>query len=122
MKTSSPRSIINPLALAVVGAAIVYSANSQAQLVLEEVVVTAQKRAESVQDVAASITALQGEALQEFNIFEFSQVEELTPGLTLNDSSVRNQTISLRGLTYDSEGTANPVVDALVDHRGVRRR
>jgi outer membrane receptor protein involved in Fe transport len=113
MKATKFGSAIKPLALAVAGTSLLMSATGQAQdLVLEEVVVTAQKRSESVQDVAASITALQGEALQEFNVFEFSQVEDLTPGLTLNDSSVRNQTISLRGLTYDSEGTANPVVDA----------
>ena len=113
MKKTSPILSLKPLALAVAGSTLLGSGVTHAQsLVLEEVVVTAQKRSESLQDVAASITAIQGEALQEFNIFDFSQVEDLTPGLTLNDSSVRNQTISLRGLTYDSEGTANPVVDA----------
>jgi len=113
MKNTASFLTMKPLALAVASTSLLLCATAQAQsLVLEEVVVTAQKRAESMQDVAASITAIQGEALQEFNIFDFSQVEDLTPGLTLNDSSVRNQTISLRGLTYDSEGTANPVVDA----------
>lgn len=115
MKQSTPLMSISPLALAVATTTAMISTAGMAQesgLILEEVIVTAQKRSESVQDIAASITALQGETLQEFNIFDFSQVEDLTPGLTLNDSSVRNQTISLRGLTYDSEGTANPVVDA----------
>jgi iron complex outermembrane recepter protein len=79
---------------------------------LEEVVVTAQKRAESIQDIAASVTAVQGEAIQEYNIFDFATVEQMTAGLTLSDSSAKNQTMSLRGMTYDSEGTANPVVDA----------
>jgi outer membrane receptor protein involved in Fe transport len=81
-------------------------------LVLEEVIVTAQKRAESIQDIAASVSVVGGEELQEFNIFDFSAIEQLTAGLTLNNSSARNQTISLRGMTYDSEGPANPVVDA----------
>lgn len=79
---------------------------------LEEVVVTAQKRSESVQDIAASISVVGGEELQEYNIFDFSAVEQLTAGLTLNNASARNQTISLRGMTYDSEAPANPVVDA----------
>jgi iron complex outermembrane receptor protein len=66
MKATKFGSAIKPLALAVTGTSLLMSATGQAQdLVLEEVVVTAQKRSESVQDVAASITALQGEALQE---------------------------------------------------------
>ncbi|MEH6582289.1 MAG: TonB-dependent receptor plug domain-containing protein [Halioglobus sp.] len=110
MKTSK-----TALALAIASSSILLNSTVEAQdsgLMLEEVVVTAQKRAESIQDIAASVTAVQGEALQEYNVFDFAAVEQMTAGLTLSDSSAKNQTMSLRGMTYDSEGTANPVVDA----------
>ena len=42
------------------------SSVASAQLVLEEVIVTAQKRAESLQDVPISVTALQGDKCQYF--------------------------------------------------------
>ncbi len=87
---------------------------------LEEVIVTAQKRSESVQDIAASISVVGGKELQKYNIFDFSALEQLTAGLTLNNSSARNQTISLRGMTYDSEGPSNPVVDAYWNSLPVR--
>ena len=38
---------------------------------LEEIIVTAQKRAESLQDVPISMTALEGEKMQEVGIHSF---------------------------------------------------
>jgi len=106
---------MKPLALAIASTSLLASTASTAQestLMLEEVIVTAQKRSESVQDIAASVSVVGGEELQAFNILDFAAVEQLTAGLTLNNASARNQTISLRGMTYDSEAPANPVVDA----------
>ena len=42
-----------------------FSAGSLAQTVLEEVIVTAQKRSQSIQDVPISITAFSGDFLEE---------------------------------------------------------
>ena len=42
---------------------------------LEEIIVTAQKRAESLQDVSVSVTALGGEKLSDFGI---ARLEEIT--------------------------------------------
>ena len=65
MKKTSPILSLKPLALVVAGSTLLGSGVTHAQsLVLEEVVVTAQKRSESLQDVAATNTAIQGEALQ----------------------------------------------------------
>jgi len=103
---------LKPLALAVAASTVLISSPGYAQLMLEEVVVTAQKRSESIQDIAASVSAVQGESMQEYNVFDFKAVEQMTAGLTLNTASAKNQSVSLRGMTYDSEGTAKEVVDS----------
>jgi iron complex outermembrane recepter protein len=48
---------------------------------LEEVVVTAQKRSESLQKVPSAITAISGEELQQLGITQSEDLSKLTPGL-----------------------------------------
>ena len=48
---------------------------------VEEVVVTATKKAESTQDLALSIEALTAEALDENQVYDVSDLAEVTPGL-----------------------------------------
>src|SRR5688572_19627043 len=48
---------------------------------LEEIIVTATRRAESQQDVAVSVTAVSGKDIQDLNIFKFEDVAALAPGL-----------------------------------------
>jgi iron complex outermembrane receptor protein len=51
---------------------------------LEEIVVTAQKRTENLQDVPIAITALQGEVLKDSGVVTQVSLPRMTPGLTLN--------------------------------------
>ena len=110
-----------PLAMAVAIAA-TGSTTSFAQegLVIEEVVVTAQKRSESTQDIGASVNAVTGDALEEFNAFSFEDVSKLTAGLTLTNSNPRQQTIAMRGVSVDPDTTASPTVDAYWNGLSVR--
>ena len=48
---------------------------------IEEVVVTVTKKAESVQDIAISIEALSAESLKENQVYDVSDLAEITPGL-----------------------------------------
>jgi iron complex outermembrane receptor protein len=69
---------------------------TQAQ-VLEEVIVTAQKRTESLQDVPISVTAIQGAKLQEAGIANMSALADYVPNLTISDAAV-NTNIFMRGM------------------------
>mgnify|MGYP000586720877 CR=1 FL=1 len=51
--------------------------------VLEEVVVTAQKRAENIQDVPSSVSALSGETLKDNNIDNLNDLSLYTPNVKL---------------------------------------
>ena len=82
----------------------------QKSAALEEVVVTASKRAENVQDVAASVTALAGDALVRLNAQDFADYAGLVPGLSFNGGGVigHNQ-IVLRGLSTGAQQQGSTV-------------
>ena len=64
---------------------------------LEEVIVTAQKRAESLQDVPISVTAMQGEKLQDAGIPNMAALADYVPNLHIASASV-NTNIYMRGI------------------------
>lgn len=84
---------------------------------IEEIIVTAQKRAESAQDVPISIQAMSGESLANAGITNSDDLGMVTPGLNVQQSGVGN-TIFLRGLgnqdaTGGQEGSVGVYVDGL---------
>ncbi|MGI9293053.1 MAG: TonB-dependent receptor plug domain-containing protein, partial [Pseudomonadales bacterium] len=81
------------------------------ELVLEEVVVTATKVAESIQDIPSTITAVGGEALDEFQIRDFSDVTSLAPGLSLDSINPTNPTVALLGVSFDPQSNARASVE-----------
>ncbi|MAT92986.1 MAG: TonB-dependent receptor [Halioglobus sp.] len=87
------------------------AAHSQAQLVLEEVIVTAQKRVESVQDISATVNVVSGDNIDRFAAFSFNEIEQQTAGLTLASPNSRNKTIALRGISVDPESGTSAAVD-----------
>ena len=66
-----------------------------AQNVLEEVIVTAQKREEGLQDTAIAITAIGGAMMDELNIRSSSDYEAIVPSLSVRDNPSR---LFLRGV------------------------
>ena len=64
---------------------------------LEEVIVTAQKRAESLQDVPISVSAIQGEKLQDAGIANMAALADYVPNLHIANAAV-NTNIYMRGV------------------------
>ncbi|MEO0436411.1 MAG: TonB-dependent receptor [Pseudomonadota bacterium] len=64
---------------------------------LEEVIVTAQKRAESLQDVPISVSAVQGEKIQDAGIPNMAALADYVPNLHIADAPV-NTNIYMRGV------------------------
>ncbi len=60
-----------------------------AQNVLEEVIVTAQKREESLQDTAIAITAIDASMMDEMNIRSSADYEAIVPSLSVRDNPSR---------------------------------
>jgi iron complex outermembrane recepter protein len=102
-------------ALSFVGPTVAHAQSSEA-IGLEEVVVTAQKRAENVQDVPISVTAFSGETLKAAGIQDVRDLRRLTPSLYLATSSnTSNTRIMMRGIGTSGNTAVEPSVAAFVD-------
>lgn len=88
--------------------------NRKTSRLLEEVLVTAQKREENIQDVPISVQAFGEERLDALGIFSQSDLQFVTP--TLNVSNVMAfTTVYLRGVGTDAYLTADPSVATYID-------
>ena len=111
MNNRSPR---HPLASVAAGASLLlWAAVGQGQasngLVLEEVVVTAQKREQSLQQVPISVTAFTEKAIDRAGIVEFADYAVKTPNLGFQEQGNRaNTKFGIRGVT-NIGGQANSV-------------
>ncbi len=65
--------------------------------VLEEVLVTAQKREQTLQDVPISISVATAQDIADINAFNFKDLEQLTPGVSLF-TGLQSASIRLRGV------------------------
>ena len=72
--------------------------------ILEEVVVTATKRSESVQDVPLAITALSGQFARAVNLNDVKDLVSFTPGVSGNSQDSFIDAISVRGVRTQDFG------------------
>jgi iron complex outermembrane receptor protein len=74
---------------------------AQAQ-VLEEVIVTAQKREQAIQDVGISVTAFTGEQIDRLGLLESTEVAALAPGVHVSaESAGQTRQFTIRGVTQN---------------------
>jgi len=81
---------------------------------LEEVVVTAQKRAESLQDVPISVTAISGELIQDASIRSLSELGAYVPNFSVAENPV-NTIITMRGISIGSNQSFEQSVGLFLD-------
>jgi iron complex outermembrane recepter protein len=72
---------------------------------LETVIVTAEKRAEPLQDVPMSVTALNGGELDRLQDRSFADYAALVPGLSLQTAQPGNTRLTLRGQNTGGDGS-----------------
>ncbi|MDH3613247.1 MAG: TonB-dependent receptor [Gammaproteobacteria bacterium] len=71
---------------------------------LEEIIVTATKREESVQDVPLAITALSGDFIESVNLNDVKDLISFTPGVTGNSQDSFIDAVSVRGIRTQDFG------------------
>lgn len=82
---------------------------------LEQIIVTAKRRKQTLVNVPQTVNVVSGRTLQNYSLQQFQDVQLLVAGLQLNDNGGQGQNIALRGITYDPDTTANPAVDLYVN-------
>jgi iron complex outermembrane receptor protein len=83
-----------------VGLLLAFIAPSVQAQVLEEVIVTAQKREQSIQDVSIAITAWTGEQVRQLGLESSSEIARMTPGVSIAGTSAgQDAQFTIRGVT-----------------------
>jgi iron complex outermembrane recepter protein len=97
---------------------------SSSSLSLEEVVVTAQKVRENLQDVSVAVTALDGSDLANFKITNLNDIAGRVPSLTIQSQSANESEIFIRGIgSTRLVGTSgDPSVGTFLDEVYITRR
>lgn len=89
-------------------------------LVLEEIVVSARRMDESLQDVPETVNAVTGDTFQKMNLISFEDVSSVLAGVNLEASpDGYNTTASIRGAAFDINSGAAPTVQFYVNEAPV---
>lgn len=92
-----PRSVLSLAVLAATTSVASFNASAET-FALEEIVVTAQKREESLMDVPISVNAVSGEKMAEAGITELEGMTAYVPNLTMNQTGI-GTVIAIRGIS-----------------------
>jgi iron complex outermembrane recepter protein len=81
-----------------------------------EIIVTAQKRAQSINDVGIAVTAVSGDQLAELGVKEVGDLSKIEPSFILSQAQYGTPVYSIRGVGYNAESlAASPAVSVYVD-------
>lgn len=75
--------------------------------VLQEIVVTAQKRADNLQTVPVAVTAITAAEIRDLRVNDAEDILSLTPGATFDSGAPTEQVISIRGIASGNEGASS---------------
>ena len=93
------RSITNGVLVGALAAFTASAATAENNLQIEEIVVTAQKREQSIQDVPVSVTAITAETISSFGLQSTGDIARLSSSLTVTESNNKtNSAFSIRGI------------------------
>ena len=111
LRREHPRLLMTAVLASVSSAAFAQSqadADDAAARALEEIVVTASRRSQTLQDVPYNISAVSGDALQRANVADLSRLSSMVPGIAYTDQGDRGagltNNIIVRGLETGGAG------------------
>jgi len=105
-----PISFVTGLALVISGLVTTGQAMAQDEaegvLGIEEIIVTAQKREQGVNDIGITVNAFTGAQLKDLGVFTAEQIAQFTPGLTVNDTAATGVPLyTIRGVGFQDYST-----------------
>lgn len=121
MKTSNLRGASRPMKTALMASSMLTIAGP-AFAQVDEITVTAQKRAESLQDVPISITAFGTERLEELEVSAFDDYAKFIPSLSFQSTGPNSTTVYFRGVVSGGDGNHSaslPSVGVYLDEQPV---
>ncbi|MGB7740721.1 MAG: TonB-dependent receptor plug domain-containing protein, partial [Steroidobacteraceae bacterium] len=114
---------MKPLAFAIAGILAAHATTAaETSGGLEEIIVTAQKRSENLQDVPISIQALDSRILQQLSVSNFDSYAKYLPSLSYQTYGPGQSQLYVRGVTNGSDGLSvgsAPLVGVYLDEQPV---
>jgi len=86
-----------------------------------DIIVSARRREEKIQDVPVVVTAIQGDAIEKLNLRDAKELVALVPGLDLRSDGYA-ASIQLRGLQFDINAGASASVATYLNDAPVQTR
>ncbi|MEP5765557.1 MAG: TonB-dependent receptor [Halieaceae bacterium] len=119
IRSASSKFPISAIALVVAAASspAVMAQSESPTLALEEVIVTARKREESIQEVPVSVTSL-GKELREASLRRLDDIQSFTPNVYIRNTTgiPGGAAISIRGVSYqETDKTLDPSIGVVMD-------
>ncbi|MCX2980448.1 TonB-dependent receptor [Halieaceae bacterium IMCC14734] len=108
---------LSAIALAVAATSVPQVLAQENRVALEEVIVTARKREESIQKVPVSVTSL-GKELQEASLRRLDDIQSFTPNVYIRTTAgiPGGAAISIRGVSYqETDKTLDPSIGVIMD-------
>ena len=90
MKTLTSKAVLAATSLALLPIGAIRTPALAQEVILEEIIVTARKREESLFDIPVAITAITGEQIENFGLNDLQDVAKIVPGLTFDRSVTQN--------------------------------
>lgn len=75
-----------------------------------DIIVTAQRRSETLKDVPMSVNVATGDQLESLNLFDTKDISQLAPGLDITNTTGRNYATTIRGIGFDPDQGTDPTV------------
>lgn len=98
---------VSKLSAAVVAAAAASLSLQVTAMQLEEVVVTAQKREQSSNDIGIAINTFTGQQIRELGVMSAEEIAQYTPGVTVNETAATGVPLyTIRGVGFQDYSTA----------------
>ncbi|HEY4545236.1 MAG TPA: TonB-dependent receptor [Pedomonas sp.] len=91
----------------------------QTELTFDDIVVTATRQSQRLQDVPMAVDVTTGEQITRLSILNVSDIQQLSPGLQITNTTGRNNTATLRGISFDPDSGAFPAVEVYFNEMSV---
>lgn len=115
-KTLLGSASLSGLILAVAAPALAQAIESEDTFVQNTILVTVQKREQSLQDVPVAVSVIDGAFLADLGLDDFEDVARFIPGFEVQEQSPNNPGFVIRGITSDSgEATIEPRIAIFQD-------
>jgi iron complex outermembrane receptor protein len=75
-----------------------------------EIIVTATRRAETLQETPLAVDVVTGQEISKLNLFDVKDIQTVVPGLTLENGDGRSNIATLRGISFNPDSGSSDAV------------